>query len=367
MLCQLGTLKLQRTYLYDPVAQQGRFPLDDALKLIDGYSPGVAQWMGRAGCLAGSYQAASQDLLAYTGLAIEGRQIQRMIAYLAPAMTDWRAVQAVTFNPLAGEIFCICADGTGAPMRPKELKGRKGKQADGSARTREVKVGALFTHRKPKPGEKPVRDYQTTSYIAHLVPAEEFGTKLRAEALRRGLAKAKIIVFLGDGAAWVWKLARINFPDAVYILDYYHALVHVTLLTHALYGEGAALAKLRFRQWRTVLLQDKVDDVVAQAKADLPARGQARTLAKQQIAYLEGNRAKMLYQTFRQAGYFIGSGVVEAACKTIVGQRLKQSGMRWSLKGAQHVLTVRCALLSGWFNDFWKHYNSPTSTCNLAA
>lgn len=366
VLTLLGPVTLWRRYYYHPLLEQGRFPLDEALGLVDGYSPEVARWMCRAGSLAGSFQAASLDLLTYAGLEIDGRQIQRMIEQMAPLMADWRQAQAATFNPLAGEIFCVCADGTGAPMRRKELKGRRGKQPDGTARTREVKVGAIFTHRRPQPEERPVRDYNTTTYIAHITSAEHFGAQLRAEALRRGIAKAKVVVFLGDGAVWIWKLARINFPQAIYILDYYHALEHLTLLANALYGEGSALAKKRFGQWRKALLKDKVSQVIAQAKNDLPAQTQARKLAKKQIAYLERNRSKMLYQTFRQAGYFIGSGVVEAACKSVVGQRLKQSGMLWSLKGAGHILTVRCALLSGWFDQFWKHRKTASDSTALA-
>lgn len=365
VLSLLGPLTLWRHYYYHPLLQRGRFAVDEALGLVDGYSPEVARWMCRAGSLAGSYQAAGLDLLTYAGLEIDGRQIQRMIEQMAPLMADWREIQAATFNPLAGEIFCVCADGTGAPMRRKELKGRPGKQPDGTARTREVKVGALFTHRRPKPDERPVRDYNTTTYIAQITSAQDFGSQLRAEALRRGIAKAKVVVFLGDGAVWIWKLARLNFPKAVFILDYYHALEHLTLLANALYGEGSDLAKKRFRQWRKALLKDKVGQVIAQANQALPAKTQARKLAKQQVAYLERNRSKMLYQTYRQAGYFIGSGVVEAACKSVVGQRLKQSGMLWSLKGAGHILTVRCALLSGWFDDFWKHRKPTTDNSTV--
>jgi len=366
VLSLLGRLTLWRPYYYDPRLGQGRFPLDEALGLVDGYSPEVARWMCRAGSLAGSYEAASLDLLTYAHLEIDGRQIQRMIEQMAPQLATWRDAQAATFNPLAGEIFCVCADGTGAPMRRPELHGRKGKQPDGTARTREVKVGALFTHRRPKPEERPVRDYHATTYIAHITSAPTFGAQLRAEALRRGIAKAKITVFLGDGAVWIWKLARINFPNAVYILDYYHALEHLALLTQALYGEGSVLAKRRFRQWRKALLKDRVGQVIAQAKQDLPSHGSARRSAQKQIAYLERNRSKMLYQTYRQAGYFIGSGVVEAACKSVVGQRLKQSGMLWSLKGAGHILTVRCALLSGWFDDFWNHRHTISTTSSVA-
>jgi len=366
VLTVLGWLTLSRSYYYNPRLEQGRFPLDAALGFVDSYSPVVARWMCLAGSLAGSYQAASLDLLTYAQLEIDGRQIQRMIEQMAPVMANWRDAQAATFNPLAGEIFCVCADGTGAPMRRHELKGRKGKQPDGTARTREVKVGALFTHRRPQAEQKPVRDYDATSYIAHIASAQDFGAQLRAEALRRGIAKAKVVVFLGDGAVWIWKLARVNFPNAVYILDYYHALEHLTLLANALHGDGSVLAKKRFRQWRKALLKDKVDRVIAQAKADLPARPQARQLANQQIAYLQRNCSKMLYQTYRQAGFFIGSGVVEAACKSVVGQRLKQSGMLWSLKGAGHILTVRCAILSSWFDGFWKSRNKASAINNTA-
>jgi hypothetical protein len=366
VLLTLGWITLRRAYFYSAQRQEGRFALDAALGLVDSYSPGVARWMCRAAALAGSYQAASQDLLTYAGLEIDARQIQRMVLQMAPRLTQWRAAQVPVFNPAAGDIFCVGTDGTGAPMRRRELRGRKGK--NGRARTREVKVGTVFTHRKPdQPDQRPERDYDSTTYIADIVSAKEFGTRLRAEALRRGIARAKTIVFLGDGARWVWELARINFPEAICILDYYHACEHLTLLSRALYGEGSALAKKRFRQWRKALLKDQIPQIIAQAKTDLPTRVESRKLAKKQIAYFQRNQSRMFYQTFRQAGYFIGSGVVEAGCKTIVGQRLKHSGMLWSRKGASDLLAVRCALLSGWFDDFWKHHSNATQSLAFAA
>jgi hypothetical protein len=362
----LGWMNLRRSYFYSADRQTGRCPLDAALGLIDGYTLEVGRWACRAGALAGSYQAASLDLQTYAGLEIDGRQVQRLIAQLAPQMTRWRQAQPPLFDPKAGEIFSIAADGTGAPMRRKALRGRKGKNGR-RARTREVKVGAVFTHHKPdSPDQRPERDYESTTCIADILAAKRFGTLLREEALRRGLAKAKVVIFLGDGARWVWELARVNFPTAVCILDYYHACEHLNLLAAALYGEGSPQAKKRYRQWRKALLKDKIDQVLTQAQTDLPARGKSRPLAQKQIAYFQRNRSRMRYQTFRQAGYFIGSGVVEAACKTVVGQRLKQSGMLWSCKGAKHLLTVRCALLSRWFEDFWKHQSSKTQALAFA-
>jgi len=369
VLTLLGYITLRfRQYLYNPEQRTGRFPLDEALELIDGYSPAVAKCLCRAGALAGSFEAASQDLLTYQGLEIDARQVQRMIERVGPKMAQWRSTQSPVHNPTAGEVFCVSGDGTGVPMRRKALRGRKGKRPGQRARTREVKVGAVFTHRRPAlEDQRPERDYQSTSYIAQITSAEEFGIALRAEALRRGMAWAKVVVFLGDGAAWVWKLARLNFQGAVCILDFYHATEHLMLLANLLYGEGSAQAKKLFRRWRKHCLADKVDQVIAQAKTDLPKRGKARTLAKKQLAYLARNRSRMLYQTFRKAGYFIGSGVVEAGCKTLVGQRLKQSGMLWGLKGAGHLLTVRAALLSRWFDTFWKAPKPLASAASFAA
>ena len=356
VLINLGWIELQRPYLYDPWRAEGRCPQDSAWGFVDSYSPEVLRLGCRAAALAGSYGAASQDLLTYAGLPIDARQLQRLVSQVAPVMNRWRQAQGPLAQTSATEVMCIGTDGTGAPMRRRYLRGRKGKKG-GRARTREVKVGTVFTHRKPaEPDQRPERDYGSTTYLAAIVSADDFGPLLRNEAIRRGMGSAKTVVFLGDGAVWVWKLARLNFPGAVCILDYYHACEHLSLLAAALYGEGTTLARRRYRLWKKWLLKDKVGDIITQAKEDLPEQAATRKLAKVQIGYLERNRSKMLYQTFRSAGYFIGSGVVEAGCKIVVGQRLKQSGMLWSRKGAEHLLAIRCALLSGWFEDFWKAY-----------
>jgi hypothetical protein len=368
LLINLGWITLRRPYLYSRSDGQGRCPLDRAWGFVDSYSPEVLRLSCRAAALAGSYEAASQDLLTYAGLAIDAKQLQRLVRLTAPVMNRWRQAQPPSLPGAAcGEVMCIGTDGTGASMRRRYLRGRKGKQG-GRARTREVKVGTVFTHRRPgQPNQRPERDYRSTSYLAAIVSADDFGPLLRNEAIRRGMGSAKTVVFLGDGAVWVWKLARLNFPGAVCILDYYHACEHLSLLSAALYGEGTALARRRYRLWKKWLLKDKVAEVIQQAKHDLPKQAGARKLAKLQVNYLERNRSKMLYGTFRTAGYFIGSGVVEAGCKVVVGQRLKQSGMLWSRKGADHLLAIRCALLSGWFEDFWKAYAKSGQALAFAA
>jgi hypothetical protein len=368
VLSGLGWITLRRPYLYNRSKGQGRCPLDSAWGFVDSYSPEVLRLSCRAAASAGSYEAASQDLLTYAGLPIDAKQLQRLVAQMGPVMNRWRQAQGpALLGATCGEVMCIGTDGTGAPMRRRYLRGRKGKQG-GRARTREVKVGTIFTHRKPlTPEQRPERDYHSTTYLAAIVSSDDFGPLLRNEAIRRGMGSAKTVVFLGDGAVWVWNLARLNFPGAVCILDYYHACEHLSLLTAALYGEGTALAKRRYRLWKKWLLTDKVAALIQQAKEDLPVEAGTRKSAKLQINYLDRNRGKMLYQTFRGAGYFIGSGVVEAGCKVVVGQRFKQSGMLWSRKGADHLLAIRCALLSAWFEDFWKTYTKSGQSLAFAA
>lgn len=335
---------------------------------MDSYSPEVLRLSCRAAASSGSYEAASQDLLTYAGLAIDPKQLQRLVAAIAPVMNRWREAQGpAPAQPLCGEVMCIGTDGTGAPMRRAYLRGRKGKRG-GRARTREVKVGTVFTHRRPTaPDQRPERDYQSTSYLAAIVSADDFGPLLRHEAIRRGMGWAKTVVFLGDGAVWVWKVARLNFPEAVCILDYYHACEHLSLLAAALYGEGTPPARRHYRLWKKWLLKDKVTQIIAQATEELPTEAGRRKAAKLQINYLARNRTKMLYRTFREAGYFIGSGVTEAGCKIVVGQRLKGSGMLWSRKGAEHLLSIRCALLSGWFQNFWNSYSKSGQALAFAA
>ena len=131
----------------------------------------------------------------------------------------------------------VSGDGTGLPMRKEELAGRKGKQADGSAKTREAKLGCVFLQTEVDAKGQPVRKEDSTTYIASFEGAAEFGLLLRQEAQRRGMAHATKIIFIGDGAAWIWELVRINFSGAILILDFYHALQHVHGLIEALCGK----------------------------------------------------------------------------------------------------------------------------------
>ena len=235
-----GPIGRGRNYFYDPATHTGRFPLDQALGLVHSFSPALVRLAARAAAKEG-YESASEDLLAQAGVSLEGRQIQRLVNLIAPALAT-QLVQGANTSPTPIPILYAEVDGTGVPMVAEELAGRAGKQADGSAKTREVKLGAIFTQTKTDEEGLPVRDHASTTYVGSFENAADFGSRIRAEGRRRGLGQAAKVVFIGDGAAWIWELARVNFPAAILILDLYHALERLHTLCAGLYGQDSPWA-----------------------------------------------------------------------------------------------------------------------------
>lgn len=383
-----GLLVLRRNYYSHRGQEGGRVPLDESLGVVEGCTPGLARLACRAGALE-PFEDASQSLATYCGIQIEGRRIQRLIQRLGPEFARWnQRLPAPTSLP-AGTVFYVEADGTGIPVRPEEVAGREGKGEDGQATTREIKVGVTFRQsptekpvaspreagtkstrpKKPAVDSRPPRTPGSTRYVTTTGNAQEFGEKLRDLARRQAMGLAALVVFLGDGAAWVWELARVWFPFAKLILDFYHAAEHVGLLCEILFGKDTRSAKAQRETWVKILKDQEqgVDQVIQQAKAALPRRGQRRPQALKALAYFENNRDKMRYWEYQAQGLFIGSGVVEAACKTVVGQRLKQSGMFWGLPGAHNILDIRCVLENGQFDQFWNERPLTAQTLAKAA
>jgi len=349
-----GGIRLQtgRNYFYDPATNTGRFPLDQALGLVQSFSPALVRLAARAAAQE-SYAAASDDLLAQAGVSLAGRQIHRLVNLSAPAVAAQLAQGART-DPAPIPILYVEGDGTGVPMVAEELAGRAGKQEDGSAKTREVKLGAVFTQTKTDEQGRPVRDHASTTYVGSFDSAPDFGTRLRDEGRRRGLGQAAKVVFIGDGAAWLWELARVNFPAAILILDLYHALERVHELAAGLYGADSVGATRMAAQWTAILKNDQITEVIAAARrrrADL--KPPADDPLEKQIAFFENHQAKMRYKTYRDQGLFYGSGVIEGGCKSVVGQRLKESGMFWTETGATSVLNLRVALKSNRWDECW--------------
>ena len=378
-----GPLTLRRNYYSRRDGTGGRVPLDESLGVVEGCTPGLARLMSRAGALE-PYEDASQSLEVYCGITIAGRRIQRLVQQVGPEFARWTQSPPAPTSLPEGTIFYVEADGTGVPVRPQETVGRKGKGEEGQARTREIKLGVVFTQDAPQepapaakesnrqkapPESRPERVEGSTRYVTSTGNAQEFGQQLRQLALRQGLSLATLVVFLGDGAAWVWELARVCFPMAKLILDFYHAAEHVGLLTEILLGKDTSLAKTHRETWIKILKDepDGVDEVIRRASDAMPRAGKKRRLALKALAYFENNRDKMRYWEYQAQDLFFGSGVVEAGCKTVVGQRLKQSGMFWGLPGAHNILDIRCVLENGQFDDFWNRFLPNSNTPNTLA
>lgn len=359
----LGTFELQRGYYQDGTGRA--FPMDTLLGLTDSYTPGLTKLACRAAGTDGSYEEASQTLALYAGVNIPASQIRRLTEIIGPEVGAWSPKRE---EPRSNQVptLYVAADGTGVPMRKEETQGRKGRAEDGTAATREIKLGCVFSSHGVDEQGHPARDPGTTTYLARFDNAEDFGSQLRQEARLRGLGKAQRSVFIGDGAHWIWNLARINFPGAIEILDFYHACEHLGVLARALWPEPKALLKLK--QWIEDLRQNRLNKILAQASSALPHHGPRKETAQREIEYFKTNASRMTYANFRQQGLFIGSGVVEAGCKTVIGKRTKQSGMFWRVPGAQHVLNIRCAVLGEIYDAFWDHRRkSEIQSLNLAA
>jgi hypothetical protein len=248
----------------------------------------------------------------------------------------------------------ISGDASGVPMRKEELEGRAGKQPDGSAKTRMAYLGCVFTQHKRDEKGHPVRDYESTTYVSTFGPIEEFGPLLRQEAIRRGLALALQVVLLVDGAAGLANMGRLCFPGVIQIVDFYHAMEHAAKVLVALLGHKEHPDyKRRLGHWARQLLKDQVEELIAQTRKECAGKSQAQAVEKE-LGYFVSNVQRMQYGTFRRQGFFIGSGVVEAGCKTIIGSRCKQSGMFCGRPGAENILALRCIHTSRRLGEFWK-------------
>lgn len=340
-----------------------RYPGDEVLGIVDtSRSPGVQRIEAHLGAKEPFGEAAA-DLAQLAGLRLSAKDTERVSEALGEEIEQWsQAERRRQHRPDAPEpqgspieTLYIEFDGTGVPMAATEVAGRKGKQPDGTAKTREAKLGCVFTQTGVDNEGRPLRDPHTTSFVGAIETADAFGNRIYDEAVRRGLCRARRVVTLSDGAEWAKNLADTQFPNALHIIDFYHAAEHVARLAKEFYERSPELLKACIERWTGDLREGRVQDIIKHATAMLPKDPHARKDARKEIAYLEKNKNRMKYNLYRAQGLFIGSGIIEAACKNLIGKRLKQSGMFWSLHGANAIITLRCTILSKRFEDFWEY------------
>jgi hypothetical protein len=372
----LGRVRVRRAYYHCRDSHHGVVPYDDDLGVAAAsLSTGLRRMVARAAAVAPFAQSA--DLLAdLAGVRLSAKRVERsaeadgqaaatQLAQQSRALLG-RGVQVLAPTPLPDKLY-ITIDGTGVPVVPAAATDRAGKGQDGRARTREAKLACLFTQTRLDTDGHPVRDPHTSSYVHTLDPVEAFTTLVAAEARRRGAQHIRQLVVLGDGAVWIWNLATKTWPEATQIVDYYHAREHVhdlaKLLTSTLGDDQPAWLAGRL----TDLDNGDIEALVTATRA-LPISHLDHGQLDTALDYFIRNAQRMRYQVFRDLGMFIGSGVVEAGCKTLVGQRLKLSGMRWNTPGATGILTLRCHRESNRWDQIWPqpHNQTPPTSATPA-
>ena len=357
----LGPVTLTRAWYHCAACGHGFAPRDCELGVAGvSLSPGLAAMNDRAAA-AGPFAEAAGLLEELAGVRLTTKRVERAAeasgAAQAAALRDRaalitaRKLVALPPSPVPDKLYAVI-DGTGVPMTSKETAGRPGKGDDGRARTREVKLAVYFTQDKTDAKGYPVRDPGSSSYIATFEPAAVFADLVKAEGTRRGADHVRQLTVLGDGAAWIWNIASSKFPEATQIVDLYHAREHVHDLARLL--EFMLLD--RKDEWLAARLDDldygDIDGICRAARA-YPLLGAKKDELDTALGYFENNAPRMRYHWFRQCGLFVGSGVVESGCKSVIGQRLKLSGMHWTAAGADAITTLRCQQASRPEDRIW--------------
>jgi hypothetical protein len=328
-----------------------------------GFSPGIRRIMAKTGATV-CFDKARDFIRELAGVQVTDKDVERIAEAIGYdiAQKEQQAVDAAINGQAADTCespatLYVATDGTGIPVLRKETEGRRGKAADGVARSREAKLGAVFTQPSTDEEGHPVRNSDSTSYAVKIDSADTFGPRLYAEAQRRGLCKAGRVVVLGDGAPWIWNLAEEHFCGAIQIVDFYHTKEHLGEVSRVVFSDDEDAGKAWLNNISDELWEGHISKVISKLQA-LTVRGKKKAMKDKVIEYIQKNRERMQYGKFRQKGLFIGSGVVEAGCRSIIGQRLKQSGMHWSLRGSNAIIALRCCIESNRFNDYWEDHRA---------
>lgn len=329
----LGAMRIEKAYYYCSHCSRGFSPLEEMLRIHDGRTEALSRLISLAG-VTEPFEEGARVLYEMAGVKASDNTVARVAEDAGrQAMERENAGDEVLTGKVwekgGREKMYVTVDGTTAQMR---------------GYWREFKVGAIYGNAQ-----------EQKRYYATLEGSADFMLKMRHEAIRKGITRASEVVALADGQPWIWKEFEINFPDATQILDLWHLMEHVWALSNALFGEGSGRTD-RWAEDACILLKEKGGGALLKRLKKMRAaqkkRGE-RAETDQLIKYLANNTSRTNYPQYIERGLDIGSGPVEAACKTVIGQRLKSSGMRWTEEGAEKIARLRAIYLSGLWDKYW--------------
>jgi hypothetical protein len=365
VLTVVGPVELRRPYYLCAGCSKGQYPADAELDVTGlESSPGVR----RMEAVVGSempFAPGCEPMKLLAGLDVTAKAIERAAEAIGAQIAQRdeqeinRAKQLVL--PLVSKqnipIMYVLMDGVQVPVVASQTEGRVGRVEGQRARTRECKLGCVYTQTTVDKQVWPIRDPDSTTYVGAIETAEEFGFRIYSEAWRRGWEWATIKVVLGDGAVWIWNVADRHFPGAIQIVDLYHARQHLWKIAALLYPQDPAAKKLWMTPMKDLLDDGDIEPLVTRLREIAAAHADVAGLAEEVVKeaeYFATNASRMRYPEFRQKGFFVGSGVVEAGCKSVIGSRLKRSGMFWTVRAANAIIALRCCRFNGRFEDFWE-------------
>lgn len=363
ILTVVGEAVVTRPYYLCSDCHCGQFPADAELDIVHTeFSPGVRRMQAAVG-QAAAFDQGREQMKLLAGLDVTAKSVERTAEAIGADIAEreqYEIRQAVQLDlpVIVGKpipILYVQMDGTGVPVVKKETEGRKGKTDGQPAHTREAKLGCVFTQTTWDKEGFAIRDPDSTTYTGAIETAEEFGKRIYLEAWNCGWSRAEKKVVMGDGAEWIWNLADAQFPGAVQIVDLYHARQHLWDLARKLHPNDPVNQKAWMKVHRKRLLdKGKIEKLVLSLRSIPSTSSDVLEKLRTEADYFERNAERMRYPKFRHQHLFVGSGVIEAGCKTVIGSRLKQSGMFWTVRGANAIIALRCSHLNGRFEDYWE-------------
>ncbi len=362
ILTAVGKVEVSRPYYLCAHCHSGQFPADVELDIEHTeFSPGVRRMLALVGQDA-PFDQGRQQMKLLADLEVTTKAVERTAEAIgediaAREQNQIQRAMQLDLPVVVGEaipLLYVQMDGTGVPVVKKETEDRQGKTQGQPAHTREVKLGCVFTQTTWDQGGYAIRDPDSTTYVGAIETAEAFGKRLYLEAWKRGWSRAQKRVLMGDGSEWIWNQAQEHFPGATQIVDLYHAREHLWELARKLHPNDEANQNRWMMVHQDLLDDGKIEELVSSFRSMETSQAELAQKIRTEAAYFEKNAERMRYPEFRRQHLFVGTGVIEAGCKTVIGSRCKQSGMFWTVRGANAILALRCCQFNTRFEDYWE-------------
>lgn len=365
-----GWASYRRAYYLCPECHEGQKPLDQRFGLEPGQvTSGLADLLGVAGVQT-SFDEGSQLVERYLLVDVSENTLRKETQDFGQLQDneesgwievsqdpEWLQEHLRTESEYPKRLYGSI-DGAHAPLNEEWREMKTGCWFE----VETVKKAQIPQYRQAKVGELGGLRAKDITYYCDLEKAGQFGKLMWATGCQRLADLVPEIIFVADGAAWIWNLVDLYYPHAVQIVDWYHAEGYLEPIAKALFGNDQESVQQWLEKTRTDLWDGEVQKVIAIC-AKLVNHTLAGEVAKKALTYYTNNQHRMDYARFRDAGYMIGSGTVESACKQIVSHRLKRPGARWTETGARLTAKARAA----WLSDQWNHLVHLRAQLPLAA